>query len=59
MLKEIHEQPKVLKGTSNSVLKNGNIRFESISLTDEELQTIQQVYIIACGSAYHVGMAAQ
>lgn len=59
MLKEIHEQPKVLKDTSNSVLKNGNIRFESISLTDEELQTIQQVYIIACGSAYHVGMAAQ
>ena len=57
MLKEIHEQPKVVKDTINSVLKDGNISFES--LTDEEMQNIQQVYIIACGSAYHVGMAAQ
>ena len=57
MLKEIHEQPKVVKDTINSVLKDGNINFES--LTDEEMQNIQQVYIIACGSAYHVGMAAQ
>ena len=57
MLKEIHEQPKVVRDTINSVLKDGNINFES--LTDEEMQNIQQVYIIACGSAYHVGMAAQ
>ena len=57
MLKEIHEQPKVVNDTINSVLKDGNISFES--LTDEEMQNIQQVYIIACGSAYHVGMAAQ
>ncbi len=57
MLKEIHEQPKIVRDTINSVLKDGNISFES--LTDEEMQNIQQVYIIACGSAYHVGMAAQ
>lgn len=53
ILKEIHEQPKVVKDTINSVLKDGNISFES--LTDEEMQNIQQVYVIACGSAYHVG----
>lgn len=59
MLKEIHEQPKVVRDTIHSVLQNGKISFESIGLTDEEMRNIQQIYIIACGSAYHVGMAAQ
>lgn len=59
MLKEIHEQPKVVKDTINSVVKNGKIDFSDIGLTDEEMQKISQIYIVACGSAYHVGMAAQ
>ena len=59
MLKEIHEQPKVIKDTINSVVKDGIVHFDSINLTDEEIQNIQQVYIVACGSAYHVGVAAQ
>ena len=59
MMKEIHEQPKVVRDTINSVLKDGEISFESVGLTDEEMKKIQQVYIVACGSAYHVGMAAQ
>ena len=59
MLKEIHEQPKVVRDTIHSVLQNGRISFESVGLTDEEMRNIQQIYIIACGSAYHVGMAAQ
>ena len=59
MLKEIHEQPKVVRDTIHSVLQNGKISFESIGLTDEEMRNIQPIYIIACGSAYHVGMAAQ
>ena len=59
MLKEIHEQPKVVRDTIHSVLQNGMISFESVGLTDEEMRNIQQIYIIACGSAYHVGMAAQ
>ena len=54
MLKEIHEQPKVIKDTINSVLTDGNISFESVGLSDEDMKNIQQVYIIvACGSAYH------
>ena len=59
MMKEIHEQPKVVRDTIHSVLQNGRISFESVGLTDEEMRNIQQIYIIACGSAYHVGMAAQ
>ena len=59
MLKEIHEQPEVIRNTINSVLKDGVIGFNEIGMTDEEMQDIKQIYIVACGSAYHVGMAAQ
>lgn len=59
MMKEIHEQPRAVKDTLNAVLKDGRIDFGEIGLTDEEIQGIRQIYIIACGSAYHVGMAAQ
>ncbi len=59
MLKEIHEQPKVIKDTINSVVKDGRIDFGEHGLTDEEMKAIQQIYIVACGSAYHVGMAVQ
>ncbi len=59
MLKEIHEQPKVVQDTINSVMKNGTISFDSVGLTDEDMRSIQQIYIVACGSAYHVGVAAQ
>ena len=59
MLKEIYEQPKVVRDTINSVVKNGKIDFSEIGLTDEEMQKIRQIYIVACGSAYHVGMAVQ
>lgn len=59
MLKEIHEQPKVVGDTIRSVVKDGSICFDAIGLTNEEIKDIQQVYIVACGSAYHVGMAVQ
>ena len=59
MLKEIHEQPKVIKDTINSVLTDGNISFESVGLSDEDMKNIQQVYIVACGSAYHTGVTAK
>ncbi len=59
MLKEIHEQPKVIQDTINSVMKDGTISFESVGLTDEDMRNINQIYIVACGSAYHVGVAAQ
>ncbi len=59
MMKEIHEQPKVVKDTIGSIVKDGKIDFQEIGLSDEDIQSISQIYIVACGSAYHVGMAAQ
>ena len=59
MLKEIHEQPRVIRDTINSVIKDGVISFDNVGLTDDDMRNIEQIYIVACGSAYHVGMAAQ
>ena len=59
MMKEIHEQPRAVLDTLNSVLKDHAFDLSTIGLTDEEIQKISQIYIVACGSAYHVGMAAQ
>ena len=59
MLKEIHEQPKVIRDTINSVVNDGTVRFDSVNLSDEEMKDIDQIYIVACGSAYHVGMDLQ
>jgi glucosamine--fructose-6-phosphate aminotransferase (isomerizing) len=59
MMKEIHEQPKAVSDTMNSAIHDGKIDLSSVGLTDEDLKDISQVYIVACGSAYHVGVAAQ
>ena len=59
MMKEIHEQPKAVKDTLNSVLKDGKIDLSQTGLTHEEMKAWQQVYIVGCGSAYHVGVTAQ
>lgn len=59
MMKEIHEQPKAVKDTLSSVIKNDAIDLSAVPLTDEEIKSYEQIYIVACGSAWHVGMAAQ
>lgn len=59
ILKEIHEQPKVVRDTINSVVKDGRIDFSEVGLTDEEIKNLNKVYVVACGSAYYVGMAVQ
>ena len=59
MLKEIHEQPKAVQDTIGAYVKEGHIDFSETGLTDEKLASLKRIYIIACGSAYHVGMAAQ
>ena len=59
MMKEIHEQPKAVADTLNSVIREGKLDLTEIGLDDERIRSISQVYIMACGSAYHVGMAAQ
>lgn len=59
MMKEIYEQPKAVQDTLSSVIKENHIDLSSVDLTAEEIQTFEQIYIVACGSAWHVGMAAQ
>lgn len=59
MMKEIHEQPKAVSDTLNSVIKDEKVDLGNVGLTDEEIKDISQIYIVACGSAWHVGMAAQ
>ena len=59
MMKEIHEQPKAVKDTLSSVIKDDAIDLSAVPLTDEEIRRYEQIYIVACGSAWHVGMAAQ
>ena len=59
MMKEIHEQPKAVKDTLGSVIKDNCIDLSSVELTEDEILGFDQIYIVACGSAWHVGMAAQ
>ena len=59
MMKEIHEQPRAITDTLNSVLKEEAIDLSEVGLTEEEICGIGRIYIVACGSAYHVGMTAQ
>ena len=59
MMKEIHEQPKAIADTINSVVKDGVIDLSAVGLSDEEIKGISQIYIVACGSAYHTGVATQ
>jgi len=59
MMKEIHEQPKAIRDTVNSVVRDGRIDLSGVGITEEEIGKLKQIYIVACGSAYHVGVAAQ
>ena len=59
MMKEIHEQPRAVNDTLNSVLKDGKFDLTDIGLAEEDIRRTSQIYIVACGSAYHVGMVAQ
>ena len=59
MMKEIHEQARAVRDTFGSVFHSGKIDLSDVGLNDEAMKNISQVYVIACGSAYHVGAAAQ
>ena len=58
MMKEIHEQPRVVKDTLNSVIKDGKLDLSEVGLSDDDIKNISQIIIVACGSAWHVGMTA-
>ncbi|MFT9056200.1 MAG: glutamine--fructose-6-phosphate transaminase (isomerizing) [Ethanoligenens sp.] len=57
MLKEIHEQPKAIRDTLNSrVMQQKPIQLDSVTIPTEQLQNIQKIYLVACGTAYHAGV---
>ena len=58
MQKEIHEQPRALKDTVLSLIKNGKIVLP-LTFPDGFIEKLKQIYIVACGSAFHVGMTAK
>ena len=59
MMKEIHEQPKAVRDTIRSYVKEESIDLSEVGLSDETVRGISQITFVACGSAYHVGVAAQ
>ncbi len=59
MMKEIEEQPKAIHDTISPRIKDGRIVLDDLDLTDEYIKNINKIYIIACGSAYHVGMVGK
>ena len=59
MLKEIHEQPRVIRDTLAGRLVNGALSIDELDLTLEELNLIDRVYVIACGTSYHAGLIAK
>ena len=60
MLKEIHEQPK---GISETLLRrindDGSVNLDGISMTKEDIEGFNKVYIVACGTAYHAGLVGK
>ena len=59
MLKEIMEQPKAVHNTISPRLVDGKIVLDELKLTKEDLQKLKKIVIVACGSAYHVGVVAK
>jgi glucosamine--fructose-6-phosphate aminotransferase (isomerizing) len=59
MMKEIKEQPTAVRDTLNSCINEGMIDLTAMGISDEEIQKLSRLYIVACGSAYHVGIAAK
>lgn len=59
MMKEIHEQPAAVRDTISPRIKDGHVDLSELDLDDDVIKGIKRVYIIGCGSAYHVGVAAK
>lgn len=59
MFKEIMEQPRAIKDTLSPRLQNGRVVLDDITLSEEYVKSINRIYVIACGSAYHVGVAGK
>ncbi len=59
MFKEIMEQPKAISETITPRIKNGRVVLDEISLSDDDIKKFNKINVLACGSAYHVGVVAK
>ena len=59
MFKEIMEEPKAIRDTISPRIREGRVVLDDLTITREDLERMDRFYIIACGSSYHVGMAAK
>ena len=59
MMKEIHEQPRVIRDTLAGRLVDGALEIDELDMSPEELDLIDRVYVIACGTSYHAGLIAK
>ncbi|MCR4762204.1 MAG: glutamine--fructose-6-phosphate transaminase (isomerizing) [Lachnospiraceae bacterium] len=59
MLKEMMEQPKVVRDTLSPHIRDGRIEIEELKISDEDLARVNRVFFVACGSAYHTGVTAK
>jgi glucosamine--fructose-6-phosphate aminotransferase (isomerizing) len=59
MLKEIYEQPDAVKETLGDRVRHGHLVLESLGLTDQEVQNLRRIVILACGTAYHAGVVGR
>ena len=56
---EIFEQPEAVSKTILPRIENGKIKLDDIEFTSEQLKAFRKIYIVACGSAYHVGIVGK
>ena len=59
MFKEIMEQPQALRQAISPRVRDGEVHFDGFALKDAYLRTLQKIYIVACGSSYHVGVVGK
>ncbi|RKY37889.1 MAG: glutamine--fructose-6-phosphate transaminase (isomerizing) [Candidatus Omnitrophota bacterium] len=59
MLKEICEQPQILKNLYSLYIKRGKVKFKDLTLSEEYLRTLKRIFIFACGTAFHAGFVGK
>src|SRR5437588_206479 len=58
MLKEIHEQPATIRDTLRGRLAEGHVDLSELGLSEAKVRSLERVYVVACGTAYHAGLVA-
>jgi len=60
MIKEIHEQPNAIKDTLRGrIVNDSEIVLDDVKITKEDLEKIDKIFIVACGTAYHAGVVGK